>query len=158
MAGFACLELQRLILREPLGQQQPYPISIKLQRLPNPPLNEVLTLTNNITPNIRNHRCRLHRIPPRSLPHHIPIETIQNDLMGQLERLVQGHQGFTLFSVYVVSGFYVFLEVGFLDFYFCFEVVATVSEGTHCIDVETVLAHADGVFADFGFVDMCLFV
>jgi hypothetical protein len=88
----ARLESQLDVLGEAVGQQHPDAVSVQLQRLADAPLDVVPAIADDVRPQVGHHCRHLHRVPPRSLPHHVPVETVQDDLVRQLHRFVQDHQ------------------------------------------------------------------
>ncbi len=81
-----------------LRKQHPNTISIQLQRLAYPCLDILLTITDDIGSEICDHSCHLHRIPPCAFSHDVAIETIENDLMGELHRFVEDHEALGFLS------------------------------------------------------------
>lgn len=98
LEGLARTESQLDILGEALGKKHPNTISVQLQRLTDSALNEILAVTDDIRPKIGHHRRHLHGVPPSALPHDVPVETVEDDFVGQLHRFVEDHQTLCLAS------------------------------------------------------------
>ena len=89
----------------------------------------------------------LHRIPSSSSSHDISIERVQNTFMSQLQRIKQDTQ---ISRIFLFSSIPLPLGLIFLPFPFLhkvFEFISSVSESSHCVNIEWILSHANNVFS-----------
>mmetsp|Transcript_86936 Transcript_86936/g.241072 ORF Transcript_86936/g.241072 Transcript_86936/m.241072 type:complete len:688 (+) Transcript_86936:687-2750(+) len=141
---FAPLHLELEGVGEALGQQTPDAISVELQRQPHL-FAELPCLADEIGASVGDDARHLHGVPPCTLAHDVPVERVQDALMGKLQRVVQQYHVLRLHFLRQVAALLCFLK-GLVPF-LCLPLkqVSPVAEIAHGVHVERVLALADSV-------------
>ena len=98
-----------------------------------------------------DHRSHLHAVPTCTLFHDVPVERVQNDFVGKLQRLVESDSILGVFSFGDVASFLSSPHFISPCFDKSFEVVSSIAEVSDCVDVEWILTHTDSVRLSFCF-------
>lgn len=141
-----------------MRKQHPNTVSIQLQRLADPALDEIFGIADDVRSQICDHGCHFHRVPPGSLSHHISIEAVEDDLMGQLHTLIEDHQSLSLTSASQILSLRESLILIFCSLCQMLILIPTVSECADSINIEGILPHADNVSSGLCQLNVSLFV
>ena len=92
-----------------------------------------------------NNSCHLHRVPAGTPSHHITVERVQDNLMGELKRLIEVHKVLSLLDLEGITLFSSFGEFTTPDLDQCLKFVSSISEIADCVNIERILPLTHGV-------------
>mmetsp|Transcript_45059 Transcript_45059/g.73440 ORF Transcript_45059/g.73440 Transcript_45059/m.73440 type:complete len:1173 (-) Transcript_45059:33-3551(-) len=134
---------ERVVLRERRGEAAPDPIGVQLQGQPDA-VRQLPGHLDDVGPEVRDHAAHLHAVPPAALPHHVPVERVQDALVRQLQRLVQHRAALALPQRVLTLALLGLVELPDPLLREALVDVAAVAERPHRVHEEGVLPLADG--------------